>query len=147
MIGLLHYMTHLPGPAPMLLAVLGGPPSDWLGGTELDERHHMLCIRPDGLLADPDATVEVVVGLGPCTAIPGGLLRRLSFKVGEDTPEVRCDLEITTAKADGCRMRLRGDYRPSLAADAAAVAETVEAVARPLVEGIADRVSGSTLPV
>ena len=146
MVGLLHHMTHRPGRAGALMATLAGHPVAWLGGTQLDATHHLLCIRPDGLLEDPTAALEVLVGVGPCTPTPDGLLRRLSFKVGEDAPEVRCDLEITSARADGVRLRLRGDYRPPLTADASALCETIEAVARPLVEGIADRVAASTLP-
>ena len=148
MVGLLQYSSFIPGPASRALEVLSGDPDGWLGGTAVDGASRLLSLRPDGLLADPAASIDVLVSVGPATRTAGGLLQRLSFRVPDATPEVRCDLEVRTARAEGCRIRLRGDWRPPLHATGDDdVAEVVEAVARPLVEGIVQRVIGARLPV
>lgn len=156
MIGLLHYMTFLPGPAEGLVAALSGSSDLWLGGTPLDADRRLLALRPDGLLPDPEELVEVLVTVGPVAKTASGALRRLSFQIADgahvhealSAPPVRCDLEIRPARASGCRLHLRGEWRPALDADEGREsAEVIDALTRPLVENIAIRVTGSTLQV
>lgn len=148
MIGLIHYYTHVAGDAPAIFKRFANGAEAWLPGVRVGDQRWHVPIAPDGLLEDPDELVDVLVDVGPCVVDDVGALRRLSFKIPDHSPEVRCDLELFPSRARGCRLRLRGSYRPPMATDdARRTNETIEAVVRPLVLGIAGRLAReATLP-
>lgn len=147
MAGFVHYYTHVPGRAAPALRTFGTSAREWLGATPLGGDAWLLPLEPDGLLGGAE-TLDVRLRVGPCTVTPVGLLRRVAFRVPGLCPEVRCDLTLEPSLAHGCRLRLRGDYRPPLTTDGQATAdEIVEAFVRPLVERVAERLLGATLPL
>ncbi|WP_108667792.1 hypothetical protein [Euzebya rosea] len=151
---LVHFCFHTPSDPEQVLEALVGKPEGWLGGQRVDDAVVLVTLRPAGLLPDPSTPVAVEVTVGPVTTDASGLVRRLSYRVEGLVPLVRCDLAVGPAPGNGVRVRLQGEYRPTLASagtlngrephDEHAAAE---AIAQPLVLSIIEHAVGGRLPV
>ena len=151
---LVHFCFHTPSDPETVLDALLGDPEVWLGGQRVDSDVVLVTLRPAGLLPDPSTSVAVEVTVGPVTADESGVVRRLSYRVEGLVPLVRCDLAVGPTPGRGVRLRLQGEFRPTLASagilngrephDEYAAAE---AIAQPLVLSIIDPTVGGRLPV
>lgn len=146
MITFVHAAAHCDADAVRVLRSFAGHPASWLGATHLGGDRYLLPLAPPGVLPEPQMTTDVGIRVGIVHETPRGLIRRLAYEAPGMAPEVRCDLEVSPSLRRGCRLTLRGSYRPPLLSETAAAAEEIaEGIAVALVQHVARVVVTDTL--